>query len=107
MSAVLLRKQLTRTGDDDDSAFIYPRIAESTRLTLKSVITSLQQESTKSIAKKVCDTISELASAILPENGSADVELRLCTCAAIDFIKALVSADNWRVKEGEDDLGRR
>ncbi|CAL9223540.1 unnamed protein product [Arabidopsis halleri] len=76
MSAVLLRKQLTRTGDDDDSAFIYPRIAESTRLTLKSVlITSLQQESTKSIAKKVCDTISELASAILPENGSADVRI--------------------------------
>ncbi|CAE5960316.1 unnamed protein product [Arabidopsis arenosa] len=92
MSAVLLRKQLTRTGDDDDSAFIYPRIAESTRLTLKSVlITSLQQESTKSIAKKVCDTISELASAILPENGWPELLPFMFQC--------VVAADNPNLQE--------
>ncbi|XP_010528743.1 PREDICTED: importin-5-like [Tarenaya hassleriana] len=73
MSAILLRKQLTRVGDDDP-AFVYPRLAESTRSTLKSVLlASLQQEGSKSIAKKLCDTISELASAVLPENGWSEL----------------------------------
>ncbi|KAL1215898.1 Transportin-1 [Cardamine amara subsp. amara] len=92
MSAVLLRKQLTRTGDDDDSAFIYPRIGESTRSTIKSVlIASLQQESTKSIAKKLCDTIAELASAILPENGWPELLPFMFQC--------VVAANNVNLQE--------
>ncbi|EOA34033.1 hypothetical protein CARUB_v10021533mg [Capsella rubella] len=93
MSAVLLRKQLTRAGDDDDgSAFIYTRIAESTRLSIKSVLlASLQQESTKSIAKKVCDTISELASAILPENGWPELLPFMFQC--------VVAGDNPNLQE--------
>lgn len=92
MSAVLLRKQFTRSGDDDDSALIYLRIVESTRMTLKSVlIASLQQESTKSIAKKVCDTISELASAILPENGWPELLTFMFQC--------VVAADNPNLQE--------
>ncbi|XP_019083178.1 PREDICTED: importin-5-like [Camelina sativa] len=94
MSAVLLRKQLTRSGDgDDDSTFIYPRIAESTRLTLKSLLlASLQQESAKSIAKKVCDTISELASAILPENGWPELLPFMFQCV-------VASSDNPNLQE--------
>ncbi|KAL3850383.1 hypothetical protein ACJIZ3_012265 [Penstemon smallii] len=64
MAAILLRKQLT-SGE----AFIWPQLTESTRSAVKNILLSaIQGEESKSIIKKLCDTISELASSLLPEN---------------------------------------
>ncbi|EYU39259.1 hypothetical protein ABFS82_04G225100 [Erythranthe guttata] len=64
MATILLRKQLTQ-----DDSFIWPKLNESTRFTIKSILlSSIQNEESKSIIKKLCDTISELASSLLPEN---------------------------------------
>ncbi|KAL5074715.1 hypothetical protein RYX36_013699, partial [Vicia faba] len=66
MSTILLRRHLTRHHDD---SFIYPHLTASTQSTLRSLLlSSLHQEPVKSIAKKLCDTISELASALLSED---------------------------------------
>ncbi|CAI8605161.1 unnamed protein product [Vicia faba] len=60
MSTILLRRHLTRHHDD---SFIYPHLTASTQSTLRSLLlSSLHQEPVKSIAKKLCDTVSELAS---------------------------------------------
>ncbi|XP_050233599.1 uncharacterized protein LOC126682090 [Mercurialis annua] len=68
MSAVLLRKHLTRVANDD--SFLYPKLTESTRCAIKNVLlTSLQRETVKSITRKVNDTVSELAASVLPEGG--------------------------------------
>ncbi|KAJ6704653.1 hypothetical protein OIU79_009551 [Salix purpurea] len=65
MSAVLLRKLLTR-----DDSYLWPRLSPQTQSSLKSILLAcLQQESVKSNTKKLCDTVSELASGILPDNG--------------------------------------
>ncbi|KAK7247138.1 hypothetical protein RIF29_42015 [Crotalaria pallida] len=71
MSAILLRKQLTRLhSDSDDTNYLWPRLNPTTQSTLKSLLlSSLQSEQTKSISKKLCDTVSELASGIVPDNG--------------------------------------
>ncbi|KAF1867035.1 hypothetical protein Lal_00049462 [Lupinus albus] len=71
MSAILLRKQLTRHHNEvDDSNYLWPRLNGNTQSTLKSLLlSSLQAEQTKSISKKLCDTVSELASGIVPDNG--------------------------------------
>ncbi|KAG8387370.1 hypothetical protein BUALT_Bualt02G0014300 [Buddleja alternifolia] len=64
MATILMRKQLTR-----DDSFIWPQLTESTRSTIKNILlSSIQNEESKSIIKKLCDTISELASSLLPEN---------------------------------------
>ena len=64
-AAILLRKQLTR----DDSC-LWPRLSSSTQSSLKSILLwCIQREDAKTISKKLCDTVSELASSILPENG--------------------------------------
>lgn len=64
MATILLRKQLT-----SDESFIWPQLSESTRFTIKSILlSSIQNEESKSIIRKLCDTISELASSLLPEN---------------------------------------
>ncbi|KAF8396002.1 hypothetical protein HHK36_017613 [Tetracentron sinense] len=65
MSAILLRKQLTR-----DDSYIWPRLSPSTQSTLKShLLACVQREDAKTISKKLCDTVSELASGILPDGG--------------------------------------
>ncbi|GAB4835111.1 hypothetical protein Ancab_000019 [Ancistrocladus abbreviatus] len=65
MSAILLRKLLTR-----DDSYVWPRLSPSTQSSLKSILlASLQREDASPITKKLCDTISELASGILPDNG--------------------------------------
>ncbi|PRQ37187.1 hypothetical protein RchiOBHm_Chr4g0399761 [Rosa chinensis] len=65
MSAILLRRQLTR-----DDSYIWPRLSPTTQSSLKSILLScIQREEVKSISKKLCDTISELASEILADNG--------------------------------------
>ncbi|KAB5529553.1 hypothetical protein DKX38_019634 [Salix brachista] len=67
MSAVLLRKHLTSATDD---SFLYPKLTESTRSTIKiSLLSSLQHETAKSVTRKINDTISELAAAVLPDGG--------------------------------------
>ncbi|KAM7251233.1 hypothetical protein ACFE04_023116 [Oxalis oulophora] len=68
MAAILIRKQFTI--GNDPTTFIYPHLAESTRSNLKSVLlSSLHSETNKSIVRKVCDTISELAAGILEDGG--------------------------------------
>ncbi|XP_073221997.1 uncharacterized protein [Cicer arietinum] len=66
MSTILLRRHLTRHHDE---SFIYPHLSPSTQSTLRSLLlSSLHQEPVKSIAKKLCDTVSELASALLSDD---------------------------------------
>ncbi|XP_071735518.1 uncharacterized protein [Rutidosis leptorrhynchoides] len=73
MSAVLLRRVLTGSSDNDESeSQLYPSLSSTTQLTLKSsLLESVTRESSKSISisKKLCDTVSELAATVLPENG--------------------------------------
>ncbi|XVE90185.1 hypothetical protein DITRI_Ditri20bG0058100 [Diplodiscus trichospermus] len=67
LSAVLLRKILTPAAD---SSFLFPLLDETTRASIKSALLStLQTEQSKTNVKKVCDTISELASSIVAIGG--------------------------------------
>lgn len=64
MATILLRKQLTR-----DDSFIWPKLNESTRSTVKNILlAAIHSEESKTIIRKLCDTISELASSLLPDN---------------------------------------
>ncbi|KAI4345306.1 hypothetical protein L6164_012442 [Bauhinia variegata] len=86
MSAILLRKQLTR-----DDSYLWPRLSPATQSSLKSILlSSIQSEQTKSTSKKLCDTISELASGILPENGWPEL---------LPFIFQCVSSDSPKLQE--------
>ncbi|KAF5735699.1 hypothetical protein HS088_TW15G01214 [Tripterygium wilfordii] len=86
MSAVLLRKLLTR-----DDSYLWPRLSPSTQSSLKSLLLScLQRESTKSITKKLCDTISELASGIVPED---------CWPELLPFMFQCVQSDSPKLQE--------
>ncbi|KAK6772665.1 hypothetical protein RDI58_027903 [Solanum bulbocastanum] len=86
MSAILLRKLLTR---DDD--FIWPKLTHSTQSSIKSLLlTCIQHEQSKSIIKKLCDTISELASSILPENQWPEI---------LPFIFHSVTSDSPKLQE--------
>ncbi|KAF5773116.1 putative armadillo-like helical, importin beta family [Helianthus annuus] len=70
MSTVLLRRILTAEygNDDSQSVTLYPLLSLQTKLTLKSsLVESVSRESVKYIAKKLCDTVSELATVALPE----------------------------------------
>ncbi|XVF42566.1 hypothetical protein PTKIN_Ptkin01aG0373800 [Pterospermum kingtungense] len=67
LSAVLLRKILSPAAD---SSLLFPLLAETTRASVKSVLLStLQTEQPKTNVKKLCDTISELASSIVGIGG--------------------------------------
>ncbi|KAM1802697.1 hypothetical protein ACFX12_028759 [Malus domestica] len=86
MSAILLRKQLTR-----NDSYLWPRLNPTTQSTLKTILlTCIQQEGTKSISKKLCDTISELASGILPDNGWPEL---------LPFMFQCVSSDSPKLQE--------
>ncbi|KAM5550342.1 hypothetical protein ABKV19_027497 [Rosa sericea] len=86
MSVILLRRQLTR-----DDSFLWPRLSASTQSTLKStLLTCLQSESTKSMSKKLCDTVSELASAILPDNQWPEL---------LPFMFHCVTSENSKLQE--------
>ncbi|KAG6605836.1 importin-5 [Cucurbita pepo subsp. pepo] len=88
MSAVLLRKQLTR-----DDSYLWPRLNPSTQSTLKSILLScIQREEAKSISKKLCDTVSELASGILPDNGWPELLPFMFQCVSSDSPKLQESA---------------
>lgn len=80
MSAVLLRRLLSRGGGSEETisssgggggsgGYVWPRLSAQTQASLKTMLlTSVQHEEVKSITKKLCDAISELASDLLPEN---------------------------------------
>ncbi|CAL1386135.1 unnamed protein product [Linum trigynum] len=88
MAAVLLRKLLTR-----DDAYLWPRLNINTQSSLKSILLScVQQEQAKSILKKLCDTVSELASGILPENGWPELLPFMFQCVSSDSPKLQESA---------------
>ncbi|KDO54437.1 hypothetical protein CISIN_1g001249mg [Citrus sinensis] len=88
MAAVLLRKLLTR-----DDSFLWPRLSLHTQSSLKSMLLqSIQLESAKSISKKLCDTVSELASNILPENGWPELLPFMFQCVSSDSVKLQESA---------------
>ncbi|KAL1832006.1 hypothetical protein DCAR_0102023 [Daucus carota subsp. sativus] len=87
MSAILLRKQLTREND----TFLWPSLLLSTQSEVKSIlINCVQKEEVKSIVKKLCDTVSELASSILSENGWPEL---------LPFMFQCVSSENVRLQE--------
>ncbi|CAL9024177.1 unnamed protein product [Prunus brigantina] len=86
MAVILLRRQLTH-----DDSFLWPRLTPNTQSTLKSLLlSSLQSESSKSMSKKLCDTISELASSVLPENQWPEL---------LPFMFQCVTSDNPKLQE--------
>ncbi|KAL5188150.1 Importin-5 [Glycine soja] len=88
MSAILLRKQLTR-----DDSYLWPRLSPHTQSSLKSLLlSSIQKENIKSISKKLCDTISELASGILPDNAWPELLPFMFQCVSSDSPKLQESA---------------
>ena len=88
MAAVLLRKQLTR-----DDSYLWPRLNPSSQSSLKSILLScIQREDSKSISKKLCDTVSELASGILPDNGWPELLPFMFQCVSSDSPKLQESA---------------
>ncbi|KAJ6934781.1 importin-5 isoform X2 [Populus alba x Populus x berolinensis] len=88
MSAVLLRKLLTR-----DDSYLWPRLSPQTQSSLKSILLAcLQQESVKSNTKKLCDTVSELASGILPDNGWPELLPFMFQCVTSESVKLQESA---------------
>ncbi|KAJ9131896.1 hypothetical protein P3X46_034799 [Hevea brasiliensis] len=90
MSAILLRKHLTRATANDDS-FLYPKLTESTRSAIKNILlSSLQRETTKSITKKINDTVSELAASVLPDGGWPEL---------LPFMFQCVTSQNHNLQE--------
>ncbi|CAA3002294.1 importin-5-like [Olea europaea subsp. europaea] len=88
MSTILLRKQLTQ-----DDSFIWPQLTESTRSAVKNILlSSIQREESKSIIKKLCDTVSELASSLLPENQWAELLPFMFQCVTSNSPKFQESA---------------
>ncbi|KAL8159533.1 hypothetical protein V2J09_001070 [Rumex salicifolius] len=88
MSAILLRKLLTR-----DDSYIWPRLSPASQSSVKSVLLScVQREEVKSITKKLCDTISELASGILADNGWPELLPFMFQCVSSDSPKLQESA---------------
>ncbi|GMH20087.1 hypothetical protein Nepgr_021928 [Nepenthes gracilis] len=86
MAAILLRKQLTR-----DNSYLWPHLNPSTQSTLKSILLAcVQREASKTILKKLCDTVSELASGILPDNGWPEL---------LPFMLQCVTSDDPRLRE--------
>ncbi|KAM7500304.1 hypothetical protein LguiA_024718 [Lonicera macranthoides] len=86
MSAVLLRKLLT-AGESS----LYPSLSPAAQLTLKStLLESITRETTRTITKKLCDTISELASSVLPENGWPEI---------LPFMFQCVTSENPKLRE--------
>ncbi|CAK9182059.1 unnamed protein product, partial [Ilex paraguariensis] len=92
MSAVLLRKLLTPNNTNDNS-FLFPSLSPQTQLTLKSsLLNSIVTQTAKSINKKLCDTVSELAASLLPENQWPDFLPFLFQCVTSDNMKNRESA---------------
>ncbi|XP_050216115.1 uncharacterized protein LOC126667195 [Mercurialis annua] len=95
MAAVLLRKLLTSrdSSDEDTASYLWPRLSLATQSSIKSILlTCIQHEQTKSIIKKLCDTVSELASNILLPDSNGWPEL-------LPFMFNCVSSDSAKLQE--------
>jgi importin-5 len=79
MAGVLLRKVLSPPPASDSSnsaaaAPLWPQLSPAGQTALKShLLSALQSDPPKPIAKKVCDAISELAATLLPENAWSEL----------------------------------
>ncbi|KAL6321457.1 hypothetical protein AAG906_016556 [Vitis piasezkii] len=63
-------------------------LSASTQLSLKSILLGcIQRKNAKSISKKLCDTVSELASSILLENGWPNLLSFMFQCVTFDSTK--------------------
>ncbi|GAB4851477.1 Importin-5 [Ancistrocladus abbreviatus] len=88
MAAILLRKQLTR-----DDSYLWPQLNPSTQSTVKSVLLAcIQRENSKTILKKLCDTVSDLAAGISPDNGWPELLPSLFEGVISDNLKLRVAA---------------
>ncbi|KAJ9695633.1 hypothetical protein PVL29_010892 [Vitis rotundifolia] len=86
MAAILLRKQLTR-----DDSYLWPNLSATTQANLKSILLEcVQRETAKTISKKLCDTVSELASGILPDGGWPEL---------LPFMFQCVTSSNFKLQE--------
>lgn len=98
MSTILLRKLLTRDSMSDSSSsssssYVWPRLSASSQSSIKTILLAcLQREDAKTISKKLCDTISELASGILPDNGWPELLPFMFQCVSSDSSKLQESA---------------
>ncbi|EPS59215.1 hypothetical protein M569_15595, partial [Genlisea aurea] len=88
MAAILLRKQLTR-----DDSFIWPNLSEATQAAVKNTLLSaLRNEENKSMIRKLCDTISELASSLIPDNSWPEMLPFMFSCVTSTSVKLQESA---------------
>lgn len=86
MAAILLRKQITR-----DETYIWPRLQPSTQTAVKGhLLLCVQREEVKTIVKKLCDTVAELAASIIEEGQWPEL---------LPFMFQCVSSDSPRLKE--------
>lgn len=89
LSAVLLRKVLTQTDDDD--SFLFYNLTSETQNNIKStLIVCLSHENDKSVIKKVSDTVSELASVILADDKWPEL---------LPFVFQCVNSENSSLRE--------
>ncbi|XP_021714948.1 importin-5-like [Chenopodium quinoa] len=88
MSTILLRKLFTRdsmSSSDSSSSYVWPRLSPSSQSSIKSILLAcLQRDDAKTISKKLCDTISELASGILPDNAWPELLPFMFQCVSSD-----------------------
>ncbi|KAM1047476.1 hypothetical protein ACFX15_026249 [Malus domestica] len=102
MFAILFRKQLTR-----NDSYLWPRLNPTTQSTLKTILlTCIQQEGAKSISKKLCDTISELASGILPDNGWPELLPFMFQCGVLD-IRSVIAVHRRHHSAAHKRIARR
>lgn len=86
MSAILLRKLLTR-----DDSYLWPNLSAGTQANVKLILLDcIQREAAKTISRKLCHTVSVLASRILPDGGWPEL---------LPFMFQCVTSSNVRLQE--------
>ena len=86
MVAILLRKLITK-----DDVSLWPQLAPTTQNSVKSqLLMCVQREEGKSISKKLCDTVAELAAGILEEGMWPEL---------LPFMFQCVSSPSMRLRE--------
>ena len=86
MVAILLRKLITK-----DDVSLWPQLAPATQNSVKSqLLMCVQREEGKSISKKLCDTVAELAAGILEEGMWPEL---------LPFMFQCVSSPSMRLRE--------
>ncbi|KAJ7541709.1 hypothetical protein O6H91_10G072300 [Diphasiastrum complanatum] len=88
MSAILLRKLITK-----DDVSLWPQLNASVQTTVKAqLLICVQREEGKSILKKLCDTVAELAAGILEEGMWPELLPFMFQCVSSDSPKLQESA---------------